>query len=259
MFQVFRVRSAAMLIVAGVVFVAGGCTGPLEYIRNGFKVGPNYCPAPAPVAAHWIDVTDAHLRSESPDLSQWWCVFNDPTLNRLIAVAGQQNLTLRQAAFRILQAQAQLAIARGEFFPQTQTFDGSYTRIAAPGGPGQGPIYSSLWTLGFNLQWELDFWGRLRRAITAADANLDANVAAYDQAMVTMLADIAQNYVQIRTDQERIALLRDSVEIQQGVFNYIDLRLRGRIQGEQPGLLSGIGQPAADTGANPAAGDRPAP
>ena len=96
---------------------------------------------------------------------------------------------------------------------------------AVAAAPGAGPtIYSNLWNFGFNLQWELDFWGQLRRAITAADANLDASVAGYDEAMVTMLADIAQNYVQIRTDQERIALLRDSVKIQQGVFNYIAAR-----------------------------------
>jgi NodT family efflux transporter outer membrane factor (OMF) lipoprotein len=88
------------------------------------------------------------------------------------------------------------------------------------------PVFANVWNLGFNLQWELDFWGQLRRAITAADATLDMNVAAYDAAMVTMLGDIAQDYVQIRTDQERIALLRDSVTSQQGVFNYIAARLR---------------------------------
>ena len=62
--RVPRVGPAALATIAALVLAAGGCTGPLEYVRNGFKVGPNYQPAPAPVAAHWIDASDAQLRSD---------------------------------------------------------------------------------------------------------------------------------------------------------------------------------------------------
>ena len=226
--RVPRVGPAVLATIAALVFAAAGCTSPMEYVRNGFKVGPNYQPAPAPVAAHWIDASDAQVRSASPDLARWWNVFNDPTLNRLVGCAFQQNLSLRQAGFRVLEARLELAIARGELFPQTQTANGGYNRIA-PSFFGISNVPSEFLdhcSFGFTLAWELDFWGRLRRAITAGQDNLDASVANYDQAVVTMLGDIAQNYVQVRTDQERIRLLRESVDVQQGVLNFIEARFK---------------------------------
>jgi NodT family efflux transporter outer membrane factor (OMF) lipoprotein len=223
------IRLATIIAASVLPLLIGGCTSPREYVQNGFKVGPNYCPAPAPVASHWIDANDARISSSPADLAHWWCVFNDPVLNRLVDCAYRQNLSLRQAAFRVLETRAQLAIARGEFFPQTQTNNGSYQRIGVPvtgSSPTTGARFFNEWNYGFNLAWELDFWGRLRRAIAAGEDNLDASVANYDQAIVTMLGDIAENYVTVRTDQERIRLLRDSVAVQQGVFNYIDVRLK---------------------------------
>ena len=101
-----------------------------EYVQNGFKVGPNYCRPPAPVAPDWIDAADKRLRRDGDDLSKWWTVFNDPVLDNLICCAYHQNLTLRQAGCRILKARAQLGIAVGELFPQTQTMTGDYTRNA---------------------------------------------------------------------------------------------------------------------------------
>ncbi len=237
MWRVPRVWPAAVTLAAWAL-VAGGCTSPLEYVRNGFKVGPNYQPAPAPVAAHWIDASDAQVRSVSPDLARWWNVFNDPALNRLVDCALRQNLTLRQAGFRVLEARLQLAIAQGGLFPQTQTATGDYHRvgegagITGPLGPGSG-LFTDQWNFGFNLAWELDFWGRLRRAIAAGQDNLDASVANYDQAVVTMLGDIAQYYVQVRTDQEEILYLSTNIAAQQGVVNFIQTRFnRGYRQSE---------------------------
>ncbi len=78
-------------------------------------------------------------------------------------------------------------------------------------------MYSD-WSTGFNLSWELDFWGRFRRAIESANANLDASVENYDAALVTLLADVATNYVQYRVAQQRIKIARDNVQIQEGVL-----------------------------------------
>jgi NodT family efflux transporter outer membrane factor (OMF) lipoprotein len=197
------------------------CTSPREYFRNGFKVGPSYGPPAAPLPKHWIDANDARLRQQAcADLSCWWGVFNDPLLNRLIVNAYRQNLTLRQAGYRVLQARALRSIAVGSIFPQQQAASGSYNRIEATGG-GSGDRFFNAWNTDFNLSWELDFWGRFRRAIAAADDNLDASVADYDQVIVTLLGDVASNYVQVRTDQERIKLLEKNVELQQGVFDFI--------------------------------------
>ncbi len=213
-------RQASMAAVASLVMMFAGCTNPYEYVRNGFKVGPNYCPVAAPVANNWIDAADVRIRGQCEDISQWWTVFNDPVLNNLIACAYRQNLTVKEAAFRVLQARYQLAITKGEFFPQSQTASGSYSRFGStPGG------FFDQWNFGFNLQWELDIWGRLRRAIQAADDQLGASVADYDDVMVTLLSDVASNYVQIRTDQERIKLLTENVQVQRSVYALTQTRL----------------------------------
>src|SRR5207244_3760826 len=116
------------------------------------------------------------------DLAGWWTVFDDSLLNCLIERAYHENLTLREAGYRILAARAQLGIANGNFFPQIQDATGSYRRVAAGGN------FLDQWNFAFNLAWELDFWGRFRRAIASADASLEASVFDYDDATVTLLS-----------------------------------------------------------------------
>jgi NodT family efflux transporter outer membrane factor (OMF) lipoprotein len=209
--------------LAAVVLLNGGCiaTGPLEYIRNGFKVGPNYCKPPAPVADQWILANDPNVQNRQ--LQDWWSVFDDPKLNSLIDTAYGQNLSLRVVGMRVLQARAQLAISVGNFFPQTQEATGQYSRVglsrnSANFFPSFESAFYSDWQAGFNMSWELDFWGRFRRAIESADASLDSSVENYDAALVTLLADVATNYVQFRVAQQRIKIARDNVRIQEGVL-----------------------------------------
>jgi NodT family efflux transporter outer membrane factor (OMF) lipoprotein len=212
--------SAILPALISGALLTSGCTGPVEYVHNGFKVGPNYHPPSAMIAEHWIDVNDRRVRSECDDLATWWTVMNDPLLNQMMVYAYQQNLTLREAGFRVLEARANYAIAVGEFFPQTQTFNGSYRRF------GVGQNFFNQWNTNFNLGWELDFWGRFRRAIQSADDALDASVFNYDDALVTLLGDVATNYVEARTDQEQIKLLEKAVRIQTDVYNFIAERLK---------------------------------
>lgn len=197
----------------------GGCTPLGEYLHNGFKVGPNYATPPAPVKQAWIDVADKRVRADSDDLSAWWTVFGDPVLNKLVTDSYSQNLTLREAGFRILQARAQRQIAVGNIFPQQQIASGSYRRF------GIGDNFFDQWNMGFNLSWELDFWGRYRRAITAADATVDVTVADYDGTTVTLLSDVATNYVIVRTNQEQIRLVSRIVTVQRDVLTFIKQRL----------------------------------
>jgi NodT family efflux transporter outer membrane factor (OMF) lipoprotein len=220
--------SARTLLSVALAFGAlalGGCTSPREYFRNGFKVGPQYVTPPAPVADDWIDANDVRLHRETDDLSTWWAVFDDPTLNGLVVDAYRQNLTLREAGFRILAARAEFGIAFGNLFPQSQTMDGSYQRSVLQ------QIYSQRWTYGFNMAWELDFWGRFRRAIIAADASLDASVFDYDDILVTLVGDVASNYVLVRTTQRRIELLENVIKVQQDVYNFISERLKQGFRG----------------------------
>jgi NodT family efflux transporter outer membrane factor (OMF) lipoprotein len=214
----------------------------MDWIHNGFKVGPNYCRPPAPVAEDWIEGTDPHVRKRQ--VEDWWTVFGDPVLNRLVQTAYEQNLSLRVLGTRVLQARAQQAIAVGSIFPQTQQAEGQYSRVGishntfnnpsafsglTPPGTPPPPLvgnYYSDWLAGFNMSWELDFWGRFRRAIESANAGLDASVENYDAALVTLLADVATNYVEYRVDQQRIKIARDNVRIQQGVLDLAERRFR---------------------------------
>jgi NodT family efflux transporter outer membrane factor (OMF) lipoprotein len=201
------------------LLLLAGCTGICEYLHNGCKVGHNYKTPCAPIATSWIDAADKRIDTGQDDLATWWTVFNDPVLNDLIARAYHQNLTLREAGYRVLAARAQLGIATGDFFPQTQNATGSYRRI------GAGRSFFDQWNINFNLSWELDFWGRFRRAIQAAEDTLDSSVFDYDAAVVTLLGDTATDYVAIRTTQERIKLLDVVIGVQDDVLHFIEERL----------------------------------
>src|SRR3954471_2772418 len=213
------------LTVPLLALLLSGCTGVSEYFHNGCKVGPNFKSADAPVACSWIDANDKRVRSTSDDLAAWWTVFDDPLLNDIIGRAYNQNLTLREAGYRVMAARAQLGIANGQFFPQTQNSTGSYRRI------GSGGNFFDQWNLNFNLAWELDFWGRFRRGIIAAEATLDASVFDYDDAVVTLLSDTATSYVAIRTTQERIRLLDITIQVQEDVLKFVEERVQENVRG----------------------------
>jgi NodT family efflux transporter outer membrane factor (OMF) lipoprotein len=202
------------------LLMLGGCTGISEYFRNDCKVGPGYAPPCAPVARNWIDATDKRVRTTNDDLAGWWTVFGDPLLNDIIQRAYNQNLTLREAGYRIMAARAQLGVTTGEFFPQLQTANGSYRRL------GVANNFFDQWAFSFNLAWELDFWGRFRRAIEGAEATLDASIFDYDDATVTLLSDTANSYVTIRTTQERIRLLDIIIQVQEDVLHFIEERVK---------------------------------
>ncbi len=211
-------------------------TTPGQWIRNGFKVGPNYGRPPAPVAEEWIQANDPSVQSHH--VQDWWQVFDDGTLNALIETAYEQNPTLRIAGTRVLEARAGQAIAVGNIFPQTQQATASYARVNLnPNVPLLGPLSNVLpaadkslsfsnWLDGFNLSWELDLWGRIRRNIESNNASLDASVENYDAAMVTLLADVATNYVQYRVAEQRIKIARDNVRIQEGVLALAEEKFR---------------------------------
>ena len=147
-------------------------------------------------------------------------MFNDPTLTSLVQTAYQQNLTLRAAGARILEARALRGIAVGNLFPQEQFAFGEYSRIKLSTNVANPPLaaWFSEWTFGLSGTWELDFWGRYRRAIEAADAELDASVEDYDDVLVVLLSDVAATYVEYRTFQQRLTYARANVDIQRQSF-----------------------------------------
>ena len=222
-----------LLLLVGFLLLLSfcGCTSLRDYVHNGFKVGPNFCAALRAGRAE-LDRRRRPARAENPGRpDQWWTVFNDPVLDSLICCAYQQNLTLREAGARVLEARAQLAIFTGQILPQTQNVTGDYTRNAISTETANGrnitQQFYNQWDFGFNLAWELDFWGRFRRAIESTSASLDASVADYDDVLVTLLGDVATNYVQLRTLQERIEFAQANVKLLQETLTITEARFRG--------------------------------
>ena len=187
-----------------------------EYVHNGLKVGPNYHRPPAPVAAEWIHSQDPRAQGPPPRDGNWWEVFQDPVLDALVARAYEQNPSLRSVGTRVIEARAQQAISVGNFFPQSQQFLGLYP-YGNIGKTASKMVPASLNITAFNVSWELDFWGKYRRQVESANASLDASVENYDAGLVTLLGDVATNYVQYRVAQQRIKIARDNLQLQERI------------------------------------------
>ena len=218
----------ALVALIAILVLPMGCTSPREYFRNGFKVGPDYRRPAAPVAQHWIDTGNPNVLDEPPRDAAWWRTFHDPVLDALVDAAYRQNLTLRAAGLRILEARAQRAIVAGELFPQTQQAYGDYTRTnLSKNAPNSAPAANfSEWTAGGSLAWELDFWGRFRRAVESADAKVDASVETYDDVLVLLIAEVAQQYVNLRTAEQRLQYAANNVIVQAGSARLADVKFR---------------------------------
>ncbi len=203
----------------------------LVVLFSGCAVGPDYIKPSAPEPRAWIEKEDPKINSEPTDFSQWWTVFNDPALNTLIEKAYEQNLDLRVAGIRILEARAQLGIATGSLYPQQQQGQGALNYIEVSKNqantlPIQDFNYSEA-NLGFDVGWELDFWGKFRRAIESGMGALDASIASYDDILVTLTAEVARTYVLIRTLEARLEIARENVRIQERSLQIAEVRFKG--------------------------------
>lgn len=216
------------------ILTLSGCGLP-QWARHGFKVGPEYCRPLAPVASNWIDYTDARVVAEPPQLVDWWTTFNDPSLNELTGAAYRQNLTLREAGARILEARNRRRVAAGNVFPQLQEAAGGYGRNKIPETIANAPpeLWYSQWDAGFNATWELDFWGRYRRAVAAADAELDASIEDYDDVLVLLLAEVASTYADLRTFQQRVEYARQNVISQEQSLQITQDKFRNGVATER--------------------------
>ncbi|WP_394156540.1 TolC family protein [Vibrio campbellii] len=178
-------------------------------------LGPDYVhPEQSTLPSDWSVEKAAQdtLQSEQK-LQQWWQQFNDPTLNQLVEMASQQNLDLEAAGLRIVQARSLLGISTGLQYPQVQTVSGNLARAYVN---DQGVNNAAL---SFDAGWEMDIWGKYARGIESAEAGYYASIASYHDIMVTITAEVARNYINYRTFQERILLSRRNIEIQERVVN----------------------------------------
>ena len=229
------IRPIAALVCS--LLLAGCTVGPDFERPSPWSPASWFRPAPTPAP------TLASMPVAEPVDPTWWAVFNDPVLTGLMRRVDAGNLDVRAAVFRLAEARAQRGIAAADAFPQLNG-NASYTRekqsdkgaisIFSGGGSGlggagastpgtsanglggrQGGIQNTtkipafdLFQGGFDASWELDLWGRVRRAVESADAQVDASTEAQRQTLVTSLAELARNYVQLRGTQETLRITR---------------------------------------------------
>jgi NodT family efflux transporter outer membrane factor (OMF) lipoprotein len=216
---VLPARPGWLVLLPALCLLLGGCA----------TVGPDYETPAVDIEDQWQEAEDPALTPETQDDSDWWAVFGDPVLDELVEQAYAQNLTLRAAAVRILEARAQLGIAVGNLYPQQQQASGGIDyqdRSSNDSGTAFGDLSFTRADIGLDLAWEPDVWGRLRNDIRSADAGYLASIASYDDVLVSLVAGVADAYTLIRTFQKRIEIAKDNVGIQERSIEIADVRFR---------------------------------
>jgi NodT family efflux transporter outer membrane factor (OMF) lipoprotein len=195
---------------------------------TGCLVGPNY-KKPVLKANDTWGVKSPQISTQQPSDSAWWKTFNDPTLEQLIQLAYTQNLTLQVAGLRIMEARAALGIAVGNQYPQTEV-SASVSRVGLSNNTVNRPpsFTRDYWNqqVGFDAAWEADFWGKYRKAVKEQKAVYMSSIDDYQNALVSLCAEVARTYVAIRTFEELIERGRKNVSIQEESLRIADVRFR---------------------------------
>ncbi len=218
--RIFNKSTKSVLFgLIALAFLFSGCT----------LVGPDYVKPTAQEPKQWLESTDPKIESKEVDFKDWWVVFSDPVLNDLIQAAYQQNLPLQIAGLRIYEARAQLGIAFGFQYPQTQQALGSaQANQISKNAPNVAVAdrYYTTYDIGLDAAWELDVWGKFRRAVQTGVASLEASIADYDDILVSLTSEVASTFIRLRTSEERLAVARQNVVIQKRSLKIADVRFK---------------------------------
>jgi len=214
--------------VLAACLLLGGCT----------TLGPDYQEPEVKWLGGWQDDLYGQLgnpqQQSEVDLRFWWRIFDDPVLNQLIETARRENPSLRIAGLRILESRAQLGIAGSNLYPQVQqvTGDAAYIDSRQRGGDRDNDDSFSRYQAGFNLGWELDFWGRFQRGVESADAAFFASITNQQDVQVLLAAQVADLYFSLRTTVARIAVARKNAAIQKRSLDITERLYNGGQQSE---------------------------
>jgi multidrug efflux system outer membrane protein len=211
-----------------------GLLFPLSLLAGCAMVGPNYQP-PAPTApASWnqLNGSNGFAKPEAAgDLSHWWRLFNDPMLSDLVEKALQSSPDLRSAQARLREARARRNVAAAGLFPSVS---GSATasRNKSSSQSGSGATRNAF-SAGFDASWELDVLGGVRRGIEAAEADLESTQASLHDTQVSLAAEVALNYVELRAFQTRLGIARDNLASQAETLQLTDWRAQAGLVSSQ--------------------------
>ncbi len=213
-------------------------------------VGPDYHPPTPEIGKTWhttlkdglretldpSDNTDSTKKTVNDDLmllSTWWENLNDPTLTALVKDAIHANLSLKQAVAALKQARAQRGITRARNFPTVNGDSGIYRNGAGSTSTsaGNGKAFD-LFSIGVDAGWEIDFFGGIQRANEAADADLEASEAQLRDVLVSMTAEVAMNYLDLRVYQTRLDVAKANIEAQEKTAELIHSRYQAGLSNE---------------------------
>lgn len=227
-------------------------------------VGPDYQRPDLPVPSAWNEARQKGVDTRSAELTRWWTAFNDPLLSSLTERAVKSNLDLRIAEARIREARATRAVTASGEWP-TLDVSGSYSRNRASGNaigspsqnggavaaaPSGAQLEQNFYQTGFDASWEIDVFGGVRRSVEAADATIEATVEDRRDVLVTLLGDVARNYIDLRGFQRRLDVTRANLKAQQETVELTRVRF-------QAGLASDLEVAQAEAQMNTTAAEIP--
>jgi len=220
-------RFARVSAISGVLLALVGCT-----------VGPNYKRPNVSVPVQWTVEPARGTSALEPQTDQWWKSFNDATLNSLIERAVSANYDLQAATARVFEARAVSGRAKSEFYPQIGASASAY-RERAPYylSSGQGKLQTvavetNLFQAGFDMAWELDIFGRIRRESQAASADAQASEEERHNVLITILGDVGRYYTDLRGAQLRLEIANRNVKIQSDTLHLTQERAQAGLATE---------------------------
>ncbi|MDR4504031.1 MAG: efflux RND transporter permease subunit [Candidatus Scalindua sp.] len=196
----------------------------LIFVFSGCAVGKNYIQPHAMVSEDWQTGLERGLVSKQSDLKQWWTSFEDTQLNELIGDMVDGNYDIKIAVARVREARARRGVSIANLFPLIDAL-GSYSKSRNSETTDTGiknvsfnkrqTVPMEIYSTGFDSSWEIDIFGGVRRSVEAASAELDAIHAELHDIMVTLLSELAVNYIELRNIQNRLGIAKANVNIQE--------------------------------------------
>jgi len=216
-------------VVATVIVGVSGCT-----------VGPDYVFPTEPTPAAWSSPVTKGLTETASVVPSWWAAFNDAELDSLIQRAARSNLDLRVSEARLRQARAVRAMGVAEFWPTIDSTDSAARQKQSQNQPLIGslplpadfPFEYSVYNAGFDASWEIDLFGAKRRALEASTAEWQGAIEARNNVMVSLLAEVARNYIELRGSQHRLAIARQDLTLQDDALALTRDRFHGGVATE---------------------------
>jgi len=210
-----RIFRYAALLVTGIVLAGCATVGP-DYVKPDVKAPDKWVASAEPGS------TAADASRDS--LASWWANLDDPTLVALIDTALKNNKELKQAKARIREARAQRGVVEAKFLPSADA-SGSYTLSRTENNSETGTT-RELFAAGLDAGWEIDLFGGIRRANEAAQASYEASQEDYLMVHVSLAAEVALNYIDVRTLQERLAITEENLKLQTETYELTTYRLK---------------------------------